>query len=65
MVALLVIFTILAFLAVDGIVLSIRKRREGVTSRTPSAELVFAQDGGKPMEENKNSEKKNQKASGK
>ncbi len=53
MVALLVIFTILAFLAVDGIVLSVRKRREGVTSHSSAGELVFAQDGGKPVDEDK------------
>ncbi len=53
MVALLVIFTILAFLVVDGIVLSLRRRREGVSEYSPSSNLVFAQDGGKPVEDEK------------
>ena len=53
MVALLVVFTILACLLADAILLSVRERRAvtaGQVSAVPAHEIVFAQDGGEPVE---------------
>lgn len=51
MVALLVVLTIVACLVVDGIVVSVRERR---TVSMPQGqvvpEMVFAQDGGEPVD---------------
>ncbi|RLE16450.1 MAG: hypothetical protein DRJ14_08570 [Acidobacteria bacterium] len=52
MVALLVLFTILACLLADAILLSVRERRAataGQLARTPAHAMVFAQDGGEPV----------------
>ncbi|NOY23140.1 MAG: hypothetical protein GXO70_06495 [Acidobacteria bacterium] len=53
MVALLVLFTIVGCLVVDSIVLSVRERRAvmaGERKLTGAESMVFAQDGGKPVE---------------
>jgi len=53
MVALLVIFTIVGCLVVDSIVLSVRERRSVMAGERKLAgveSMVFAQDGGKPVE---------------
>ncbi len=53
MVALLVLFMILGCLLADAILLSVRERRAvkaGELSTTPAHAMVFAQDGGKPVE---------------
>ncbi len=50
MVALLVVITILMFLVVDGVVLSM-KARKGHAAALADRNLVFAQDGGEPIEE--------------
>ncbi len=54
MVALLVVFTIVACLLADAILLSVRERRAvtaGQAATTPAVHaMVFAQDGGKPVE---------------
>ena len=53
MVALLVLFTIVGCLVVDSIVLSVRERRAvmaGEQKLTGAESMVFAQDGGKPVE---------------
>ncbi len=52
MVALLVLFTIVGCLVVDSIVLSVRERRAvmvGGRKLTGAENMVFAQDGGKPV----------------
>ncbi len=54
MVALLVLFMILGCLLADAILLSVRERRAvkaGEWSTTPAHAMVFAQDGGKPVEQ--------------
>ena len=53
MVALLVVFTILACLLADAILLSVRERRAIAAvqvSAAPAHAMVFAQDGGEPVE---------------
>ncbi|MCK5878410.1 MAG: hypothetical protein KAH24_01430 [Holophagae bacterium] len=53
MVALLVVFTILACLLADSILLSVRERRAIAAvqvSTVPAHAMVFAQDGGEPVE---------------
>ncbi|NOY23141.1 MAG: hypothetical protein GXO70_06500 [Acidobacteria bacterium] len=53
MVALLVVFTILACLLADAILLSVREHRAvraSQVSTVPAHGLVFAQDGGEPVE---------------
>jgi len=53
MVALLVVFTILACLLADTILLSVRERKEVTAdqiSAIPAHAMVFAQDGGDPVE---------------
>ena len=59
MVALLVVLTIVACLTVDMIVLSLRKKRAEARGLAMEPDLVFAQDGGKPVKEREeNIEKK-------
>ncbi|RLE16448.1 MAG: hypothetical protein DRJ14_08560 [Acidobacteria bacterium] len=51
MVALLVLFTIVACLVVDGILMSVRERHAVVSGKAvpvPMENMVFAQDGGEP-----------------
>jgi len=60
MVALLVLFTILGCLLADAILLSVREHRAvtaGQLSRTPAHAMVFAQDGGEPVEKGEKNEK--------
>lgn len=54
MVALLVVFTILACLLADAILLSVRERRAvraAQVTTVPTHGMVFAQDGGEPVKE--------------
>ena len=53
MVALLVVLTIVACLTVDMIVLSVRKKRAEARKLALEPNLVFAQDGGKKIEQEK------------
>ena len=54
MVALLVVLTIVACLIVDGIVVSVREHRAvSAASGQVVPEMVFAQDGGEPIDEQK------------
>ncbi|WP_201328358.1 hypothetical protein [Thermotomaculum hydrothermale] len=53
MVALLVVLTIVACLTVDMIVLSVRKKRAEQRKLALEPNLVFAQDGGKSVKEDK------------
>ncbi len=50
MVALLVLLTILTFLVIDGVVLSL-KARKGHATALMEQNMVFAQDGGEPIED--------------
>ncbi|NOZ14004.1 MAG: hypothetical protein GXO69_10225 [Acidobacteria bacterium] len=57
MVALLVLFAILACLLADAILLSVREHRAataGSLAKTPAGSMVFAQDGGKPVKKDEN-----------
>ncbi len=56
MVALLVILTIIACLTVDMIVLSLRKKRAEARKLALEPNLVFAQDGGKPVDKKEKSD---------
>ncbi len=51
MVALLVVLTIVACLTVDMIVLSMQKKRAEARKLALEPNIVFAQDGGEPVEE--------------
>lgn len=51
MVALLVVLTIVGCLVVDGIVVAMRERRAVAVSGHRVPEMVFAQDGGEPIDE--------------
>lgn len=57
MVALLVIFTILACVVADGIVVSMRNRKLAIAGPrvVPIPEMVFSQDGGTPIQEDADS----------
>ncbi len=61
MVALLVILTIIACLTVDMIVLSLRKKRAEARKLALEPNLVFAQDGGEPADNDIENEKENNK----
>ena len=50
MVALLVLLTIITFLVVDGVVLSVKARRAPAAAPVFEHGLVFAQDGGEPVD---------------
>ncbi|WP_201328357.1 hypothetical protein [Thermotomaculum hydrothermale] len=58
MVALLVVLTIVACLTVDMIVLSVRKKRAEQRKLALEPNLMFAQDGGKPVKDNEKKEDK-------
>lgn len=60
MVALLVLFTIVGCLVADSIVLSVRERRAATAGQVATVgehAMVFAQDGGKPVEAEKEEER--------
>ncbi len=62
MVALLVVLTIVACLIVDGIVVSVRERKAVAAPQGQVVpELVFAQDGGEPMDEQVKKEEETEK----
>ncbi len=60
MVALLVLFTIVGCLVADSILLSVRERRAAVAGQAATVgqhAMVFAQDGGKPVKDDKETER--------
>ncbi len=56
MVALMVFLTLIACVAVDLVLINLRKRREQNAQVALQHDLVFAQDGGKPVEEKEKTE---------
>ncbi len=56
MVALMVFLTLIACVAVDLVLINLRKRREQAAQVALQHELVFAQDGGKPVEKEEKTE---------
>lgn len=58
MVALLIVLTIIGCLVADAIVVTMRERRAVAMSGQAVPEMVFAQDGGEPVDDQKEALKK-------